>query len=139
MKKISLISQSASLFRDRNLESAGLSGYQAKYVLNVFNEEGVSQDALAKNLMVNKSNVARQVSALEAAGYLRREQSSEDKRIMLVYTTEKGKDIVPAIREANTRWRAVLCGGLDEKEQEELSRMLDIMVANARNYLFKKQ
>lgn len=138
-KKIALLSQSASLFRDENLLSCGMSGYQAKYVLEVFNNEGISQDALAKTLMVNKSNVARQVCALESSGFIRREQSAEDKRVMLLYTTEKGKQMVPVIREANARWRDILCRGMEKNRQDELSALLDIMVENAREYLYKRQ
>lgn len=135
MKNVTLVSQSAALFRDENLKEAGVSGYQARYVLCVSNNEGVSQDRLSKLLMVNKSNVARQVTALEEGGYLRREQSPSDRRVMLVYTTDKGKALVPVIRAANKRWREVLCAGLTDDEQEALSVILEKMVENARNYM----
>lgn len=135
MKNVTLVSQSAALFRDEKLKEAGVSGYQARYVLSVSNNEGVSQDRLSKLLMVNKSNVARQVTALEESGYLIREQSSSDRRVMLVYTTDKGKALVPLIRAANKKWREVLCAGLGEEEQEYLSRILEKMVENAREYL----
>lgn len=135
MKNVTLVSQSAALFRDEKLKEAGVSGYQARYVLSVFNNEGISQDKLAKMLIVNKSNVARQVTALEESGYLKREQSENDRRVMLVYTTDKGKALVPTIREANKKWRQVLCEGLSEEEQESLSRMLEKMVENARSFL----
>lgn len=135
MKNITLLSQSAALYRDEKLSDAGVSGYQAKYLLAVFGDEGVSQDALAKKLFVNKSNVARQVGALEAAGFLKRQQSAEDKRVMLVYTTEKGKALVPAIREANANWRGIICEGLSEEDKEELSRILSVLVANAEKFM----
>lgn len=135
MKNVTLVSQSAALFRDEKLKEAGVSGYQARYLLTVFNDEGISQDKLAKKLMVNKSNVARQVTALEESGYLKREQSESDRRVMLVYTTDEGKALVPVIRAANKKWRAVLCEGLSEEEQENLARMLEKMVGNARKFL----
>lgn len=135
MKNVTLVSQSAALFRDEKLKEAGVSGYQARYLLTVFNDEGVSQDKLARKLMVNKSNVARQVNALEESGYLKREQSASDRRVMLVYTTDKGKALVLVIRAANKKWRAVLCEGLGEEEQESLARMLEKMVGNARKFL----
>lgn len=135
LKNITLISQSAALFRDEKLKEVEVSGYQAKYLLAVSNAEGISQEGLAKRLLVNKSNVARQVGALEAAGYLRREQSAEDKRVMLVYTTEKGRNLVPAIRAANAKWREIVCEGLTDGEREQLERLAEKLVQNARRYL----
>ena len=135
MKNVTLLSQSAALYRDEKLAGAGVSGYQAKYLLAVSGDEGVSQDALAKKLLVNKSNVARQVGALEAAGYLKREQGAEDKRVMRVYTTESGRRLVPVIREVNADWRKIVCEGLSEEEKDELARILKVLVGNAEKYL----
>ena len=134
LKDISLIAQSVALYRDAELERANITGYQAKYLLAVFNAEGISQDGLAKRLFINKSNVTRQVGALEDAGYLKRVQSADDRRVMMVYTTEKGKAIIPAIREANARWREIVCAGLSENEKQEMARILAVMVENARAY-----
>lgn len=133
-KNITLLAQSAALYRDGDLQRANVSGYQAKYLLAVFNEEGISQDGLSRRLFVNKSNVARQVGALEAAGYLRREQSAEDKRVMLVYTTESGRQLVPAIRAANARWREIVSEGLSDGDRAELERLLELLAENAKKY-----
>ena len=135
LKNITLISQSAALYRDDRLKKAEISGYQARYILSVFNNEGVSQEKLARIMLVNKSNVARQVSALEAAGYLLRRQSEADRRVMCVYTTEKGKKIVPLIREVNAAWRGLICEGLSEEDKEELNRLLQLLVDNAQRHL----
>lgn len=135
LKNLSTVAQSTALFRDEQLLQANITGYQAKYLLAVSNAEGISQDGLAKKLLVNKSNVARQVGALENAGYLKREQSAEDKRVMLVYTTDAGKAVIPLIRAANEKWKEVLCRGLTRAETEELNRLLEALVANARGYL----
>lgn len=135
LKNITLVSQSAALYRDDRLKKAEVSGYQARYILSVYDNEGVSQDKLAKIMLVNKSNVARQVSALEAAGYLTRRQSEEDKRVMCVYTTDKGKEIVPLIREVNASWRKLICEGLSEEDKAELDRILQLLVDNAHRHL----
>lgn len=135
MKKISLMAQSTMMYRDGVFAGKGITGAQVKYLLEVSNQEGVSQDMLAKKMMINKSNVARQLSALEASGYIKREQSAEDKRVMLVYTTDKGKAIVPKLRAENKRWREIVCEGLTKEEREQLASLLDKLIANARAYL----
>ncbi|MGN1061130.1 MAG: MarR family winged helix-turn-helix transcriptional regulator [Candidatus Coproplasma sp.] len=135
MKNISFIAQSTMTYRDEVFADKGITGAQVKYLLAVANQEGLSQDILAKKMMINKSNVARQLSALEKNGFIRREQSLEDRRIMLVYTTDKGKAIVPELREENRRWREIVCEGLTSDEKKELSALLEKIIANARRYL----
>ncbi|MGN0812500.1 MAG: MarR family winged helix-turn-helix transcriptional regulator [Candidatus Coproplasma sp.] len=135
MKKISLMAQSTMMYRDGVFAGKGITGAQVKYLLEVSNQEGVSQDMLAKKMMINKSNVARQLSALEGNGYIKREQSAEDRRVMLVYTTDKGKAIVPELRKENRRWREIVCEGLTKEEREQLACLLDKLVANARAFL----
>ncbi len=135
LKNITLISQSAALYRDDRLKKAQVSGYQARYILSVYDNEGVSQDKLARIMLVNKSNVARQVSAMEAEGYLERRQSPDDKRVMCVYTTDKGKAIVPLIREVNAAWRNLICEGLSDEDKAELVRILQLLVDNAQRHL----
>lgn len=135
MKNITLVAQSVNMYRDEVLNSHGITGCQVKYILHVVEQEGVSQDLLAKKLMVNKSNVARQLSALESSGLIRREQSEEDRRVMRVYTTDKGKALVPIVRESNKKWRDALCEGLSEEEVEQLIILMQKLVANARRHL----
>lgn len=135
MKNVSLLAQSTMTYRDKVFSSMGISGAQVKYLLGVAGDEGISQDMLAKKMMINKSNVARQLSALEENGFIKREQSGEDRRVMLVYTTDKGKAIVPKLREENGRWREIVCQGLTKEEREQLAYLLDKLISNARAYL----
>jgi DNA-binding MarR family transcriptional regulator len=137
MKNITLVSQSAALYREQNLKVEGITGYQAKYLLAILKEEGISQDKLAKSLFVNKSNVARQLSLLENGGYVKRVQSEDDKRAMQVYLTDSGRELCVKIREINTRWRQVVLDGFSEEETDIICALLERMVDNAKGYMEK--
>jgi len=52
-----------------------------------------SQAEMARQLNVNKSSVTRQLAVLEEKGYIRREPAAADKRILLVYPTQKALDV----------------------------------------------
>ena len=83
LNNISMVSRSATQYTENSLSDIGdLKGYQAKYILILCQSPGISQDTIARLLFVNKSNVARQVAALEELGYLERRQG-EDRRISL--------------------------------------------------------
>jgi DNA-binding MarR family transcriptional regulator len=139
MKNIMLVSQSGALYREEMLKDEGIAGHQAKYLLAIYDEEGISQDKLARNLFVNKSNVARQLSALESAGYVHRVQSEEDKRVLCVYLTDKGREVCPKIREINAQWRGVVLDGFSEDERDIFSALVERMVQNAKSYMENKQ
>lgn len=132
LKDLNAISRGTTLFREERLRQYGLGGSQVKYILAVCSGGGVSQDELARKLLVNKSNVARQVVALEAAGFVRREQSLEDKRVWKVWPTRKAEELVPVIRAINEEWRAVICRGLTEEESGQLASLLSRIVSNVR-------
>lgn len=135
MKNINLVSQSAALFREQRLKDTGVSGWQTRYLLALSHGEGIPQEKLARTLFVNKSNVTRQVAALEAAGYVRREQSAEDKRVYNVSLTEKGEEIIPLIRRINAEWRAVVCEGFGEEEKRTLAALTERLAENAARYM----
>lgn len=138
LKNINMVSRSASMFLDEQLKSCGLKGHQAKYILAVTNNPGISQDVLAQMLFVNKSNVARQISTLEADGYVLRREG-DDRRVCLVYPTEKAKNIFPVIRGINAKWRDVITEGFSEEEKQELLALTERLYGNAVAYMEQKK
>ncbi len=134
LKNLNAVARGTTLFREDRLKGYGLTGGQVKYLFAVCSGGGVSQDELARSLFVNKSNVARQMSALEEAGYVRREQSAGDKRVWRVYPTAKAEELMPVIRAVNEEWKARLCEGLTAAEEAALASVLDKLVANVRRY-----
>lgn len=135
MKNIQLIARSADLFREEGLKNLHIGGCQAKYLLAVAREPGISQEELARSLFVNKSNVARQIEALERAGFVRREENEHDRRAVLVYPTDKLKEALPRIRDVFAAWRALVTEGLTDEERETLARLTGKLVENARRYM----
>ena len=55
--------------------------------------EPLPQQEIARRLIVSRSNITILLDKLEAHGFVRRE-SSEDRRVKLVYLTEKGLEFV---------------------------------------------
>ncbi len=135
LKNIQTAARSATVFYENKLmEVCDLKGHQAKYILNLCENPGISQDALAKIMFLNKSNVARQVAALEEQGYVERKQG-EDKRVSLVYPTEKSMKILPVIRSVNAEWRKVITEGFTEEEQNMVIYLTERLCKNAVKYM----
>lgn len=135
LKNINMVARSATQYSEEQLSRVSdLKGYQAKYILNVCANAGISQDALAKIMFVNKSNVARQLASLEELGYVERRQG-DDKRVSLVYPTEKALKILPVIRGVNAKWREVITEGFSAEELELLFSLTGRLYKNAIKYM----
>lgn len=136
LKNINLVSRSSTLFLEQTLGGQGLvTGCQSKYVLNACKNPGISQDAMARMMFVNKSNVARQLAALEAAGFIERREDETDRRVSLVYPTERALALLPAIRAANETWREIITEGFTEEEKAQLLSLTERLYANAVRYM----
>ena len=135
MKVINNIGRCQAAFRKSELDIEIPPGRHA-YVLAICKEPGRTQDALASDLCVNKSSVARVLDAFEELGYVERKPSAEDKRCLLVYPTEKMLSIYPKIREVTLRWNSLLTEDIPERELEIFNSVLMRIEESARK-IFK--
>lgn len=135
MRQISITYRCAMRFRENELADTGLAGCQTPYLTTLYRQPGISQEEMARSLNVNKSSVTRQLSALEEKGYVRREPSSTDKRIMLVYPTDKALELQARLFACYGDWNSYLTQNFTEEEKETLSRLMVRIAARAEDYV----
>lgn len=87
--------------------------------------DGVSIKDLSYLLGVGTSTLSELLTKLEKNGYITREQSNDDKRIMIVKLTEKGR----AKEQVDTSERTDLFSCLSDDEQKSLETILDKMIS----------
>ncbi len=122
-------------YRDEAMAPFGLRGCHVGYLTRICANPGVCQDQLAKQMLLNKSNVARQVAAMEEEGYIQRTACGKDKRVLRLQLTEKGLSLLPAIGQVMDSWEALLVESLTESEQQILEILLLRLRGNARQAL----
>ncbi len=122
------------MFIGDKLGSYGISGHHHTYIRAVCENPGISQDALAKSNYINKSNVGRNLSVLEDAGLVRRETCKCDKRVTLVYPTEKAYELLVSINSIVNDFNTYLLSALEEEERDEFVRMLGKLELRASEY-----
>ena len=135
MQQISITYRCAMRFREDELADTGLAGCQTPYLTALYRHPSISQEELARILNVNKSSVARQLSALEDKGYIRREPSPKDKRITLVYPTDKALTLIERIFACYSSWNSYLTQDFDEEEKVMLSRLMVRIAKRAEDYV----
>ncbi len=138
MRAIGQTERAYALFRSASLSKVGLSGYQGLYLRTVCIHPGITQEDVATRLVFNKSSVARQLSALEKAGLVKRQRCEKDKRSVRVYPTEKGEALLPLIRECSKEFFKEVSRDLTEEEISLLERLCEKVCIRAKEALQKK-
>lgn len=102
----------------------GLKGIHARLFMTICRTPGCSQDQLAKRLWTDKSTIARQMDLLENKGYVFREPSATDKRVLCVYPTEQMQEFQKGLKVAMEQWEDTLLQDLTPEEREQLNSLL---------------
>ncbi len=131
MKPVHQLSRCFILYRDKQLCSEGITGYQQSYLIKICDNPGIPQEQLSKILYVNKSSVTRQLAMLEKAGFITRSPHEEDKRQLLVFPTQKAIDLYPKLRQVIRQWNAALLENIPEEQQEVFSAFLHQLLDRA--------
>ena len=131
---INVISRCGSMYRSERLKDTDLGTTHHTYLLTICRNPGISQEQLARKIYINKSNVTRNLAVLEKNGYIERRPSETDKRVMLVYPTEKAENTLPLLREIIHDWNTLVAEDFTEEELEQLRSMLARIAERATGY-----
>jgi DNA-binding MarR family transcriptional regulator len=98
------------------------------FVLSVLGRrDGVSQGELTQEFEMDPSRITRTAQALENDGLIQRERDPEDNRVMRMYLTDEGREVLQKLPGINEQLRQRVHSVLSEEEFEELRRMLGLL------------
>ena len=135
MRHLTAIARCGTEYRNQYLSAIDLPGRHARYLLEIADRPGLSQEAIARRLLVDKSNVARQCAILEESGLILRRPSPEDKRVQQLFLTEKAAALMPQITEAWDSWETLLTQDMTEEEKKLTAELLMKMKVKARQWM----
>ena len=111
-------------YRREYMAPLGLKGIHARLFMAICRTPGCSQDQLAKRMWFDKSTIARQMELLEKRGFITRQPSEKDKRVLCVYPTETMLQLQPGLKAAMEQWEDNLLQDLSEEEKKQLNALL---------------
>lgn len=118
----------------KRLSPLGLAPAQFMVLLELWEEDGLTQADLVARLDVEQATMANTLTRMERDGLIIREKSAKDRRARVVLLTEMARSKhVEAIIAAQEQNRAAL-HGLDENEQAELIRLIGKVISNLKRY-----
>jgi MarR family transcriptional regulator, organic hydroperoxide resistance regulator len=106
------------------LRPLGLYPGQELLLMQLAEGERRSQRELADALGIDHSTVTKMLQRLERAGVVARQQSANDRRVVLVYLTEQGCVHRRAVERMWARMEAATSGGLSAEQHAQLLGLL---------------
>ncbi|HML47259.1 MAG TPA: MarR family transcriptional regulator [Clostridia bacterium] len=101
---------------------------QARLLDILLEEDGQSLKDIVERMDIRPSSAGELVGKLEQSGLVERRENPTDKRVVNVFLTEAGRK--EAERNAEERVDRDLFSGLDEQEQEQLSGLMEKLIAS---------
>lgn len=83
----------------------------------------MSQGELARKLLRSNPNMTTVIDNLEKNGWVRRERSAEDRRVVQVSLTGPGRELIAKVFPSHARRVVELMEALSEQEQERLGEL----------------
>lgn len=139
MKMLNNISRSQGIYRHSRISADDIQSGHYAYILTISNNPGHSQEDIAKELCVNKSTVARNLTYLEEKGYILRKPLESDKRQFSVHPTEKLLNVLPEIKTASLEWMTLLSENIPDEDLNVFHSVLVKMESKAREIIQKQE
>ena len=134
---ISLINRYTQIYLSKELKPYEMGPGQGMPFVELFTNEGKSQDELSELIKIDKATTARSLAKLEDRGYIIRKTDSADNRIRRVYLTDKAKKFAPTFFAIFNAWTDTLLQNFSQEEKEQLLTFLERMGQNAITMLEK--
>lgn len=115
------------------LNEAGLHVGQEMVLLQLWQQDGLTQRELAEQLCVEAPTVTRMLQRMQRCGLIERRSDPEDRRVSRVYLTERSSEMQPAVQQCWANLEARVLAGISSEERLLLHGLLTKMLANLQN------
>ena len=122
---INNISKNQMKYLNSHIEELDL-GHEMRYIMAIYDNQGLSQDDLVKMFAQSKASIAKSVKKLEDEEYITREVNPENRRKYMLKTTSKANELVPKIRKISKDWEKEV--GITDEDHELKKRIREIAI-----------
>lgn len=127
INKLAILNQ---INTNHRLSDYNVTSNEATVLMCLKRNKDMYQDALVKELQIDKSAVTRLLHKMEEKDLIERKQDLNDRRQYIIKMTKKGKQKQELVDDTFNQKDIDLVKNLSSKEQQELRRMLDIIKEN---------
>lgn len=123
-----LVSNAVSHSFARQVEAAGVTVAEWVFLRMLYDVEQISPSALAERMGLTKGAISRLADRLVDKTLVKREANSDDKRAHTLALKPEGRKLVPRLAAVADQNDATFFDVLDERERQQLMRLLTKIV-----------
>jgi len=97
---------------------------ESKYLIQIYRNDSLSQDDLARLFGQSKGTIAKHLKILEDDGYITREVDANNRRKYILKTTEKGDKLAIFLIDELKEWNDKV--GISDLDDETISKIRQI-------------
>jgi DNA-binding MarR family transcriptional regulator len=126
------IRQVAGRIFERMLNRYGIeiNSAQGRIMFALWQQDNISINELAKKTQLKKSTLTSMLDRLEGMGYLKRERSKKDRRIILIKRTNKDKNLEKKYVELSQEHTIIFYKGFTESQVDDFEMNLERILNN---------
>lgn len=121
----------------RNMAHLEIKPPHLDIMINLYRREGISQQELARKLLVGRSNMSMLLPQLEARGLIERRADARDKRVLRLHLTDEGKSITEQAMKIQTALiDSVMATSTEERclmVADQMEKIIEVLLAEDRN------
>ncbi|MEE1943481.1 MarR family transcriptional regulator [Pedobacter sp. KR3-3] len=110
--------------------SVTLTREQWTILVQLWKQDGVSQQVIADETGRDKPSTTRLLDNLERDGYLQRQPAADDRRLNLIFLTEKGKAAEEEVMRVANQALDQITAGLATEELETVKKVFEKIYTN---------
>jgi DNA-binding MarR family transcriptional regulator len=128
---VSMINHYAQVYFKHEFRDFPIGHAQIFTLHHLIHNNGISQKELTRYARLDKGSIASQLHYLEKNGYIYREPSTQDARVLNIFVTKKTSLIEKKLHRIFQNWSRILLQNFDTGEEEKIISYLNKLVDNA--------
>lgn len=134
----SILYRSMQKYYDKRLQAYEIGAGQLLFLIMIYENEGITMQQLAQMGSFDKGTITKGIAKLEELGYVQTKPSDEDKRVRLLYTCEKTKDIISDVYLLRREWWENITKDLSIEEIEVFEQLQGRLAQQARAFVVEE-
>lgn len=120
----------------RNMAHLEIKPPHLDIMINLYRREGISQQELARKLLVGRSNMSMLLPQLEKRGLIERRADARDKRVLRLHLTDEGKAITEQAMKIQTALIDTVMATSSEERclmvADQMEKIIEVLLAEGR-------
>ncbi len=133
IRNFGILYRTFSNYISKSIVSKDLSFADSVFLVNIGENEGISQEKIANSLAIDKAAIARSVKSMGRKGYIKAKKSASDKRAKELYLSETGNELFQYMMNLNKEWLKQVLGNLEPDEISDFTIIINDISERAKN------